>query len=138
MRFIHCEIFQGAIAAVHVEFPRRRFYDRVEGESEASVITPVVMKHFGEAIFLAPVDSVDEAIAAAKEHIEGENRSYINQVIGDQVPASEAIQHFQDCDIPLEMVPPLVAERPHYPPYPSPLAQVLISQAISPTVVVGG
>lgn len=118
MKFVHCETHQGAIAAVHIEFPTRKPYNSLPVTFDVGVISPVVMTHFGETAFLPSVDTVAEAIASARAHIERENKLYINQVLDDQIPASEAIQHFEDCAIPLEMVPTLVTERPYYPPHP--------------------
>ncbi|MGF1520737.1 MAG: hypothetical protein ACFBSF_00270 [Leptolyngbyaceae cyanobacterium] len=137
MRFVHCETYQGAIAAVHVEFPTRNLYGTSQETVDSGIITPVVMKHFGDGIFLSPVSTVAEAIAAAKAHIEQENRCYVDQVISDQIPASEAVQHFQDCDIPLEIVPPLAMERPYYAPcLPGP-TQCLLSRQGPSMVSVG-
>ena len=127
MRFVHCETYQGAIAGVHIEFPNRNLYETSQESVASAIISPVVMKHFGDSIFLHPVSTVAEAIAAAKAHIEQENRDYVDQVINDQIPASEAVQHFQDCGIPLEIVPPLAMERPYYTPRLSGPMQCLLS-----------
>ncbi|MEL6382341.1 MAG: hypothetical protein AAFQ89_07695 [Cyanobacteria bacterium J06626_18] len=132
MRFVHCETYQGAIAAVHVEFPTQSLYGNSQESNETGIISPVVMKHFGDGIFLSPVSTVAEAIAAAKAHIEQENRCYVDQVINDQIPASEAVQHFQDCDIPLDIVPPLAIERPYYTPLlPGPMQCVLSRRGLN-------
>ena len=118
MRFVHCETYQGAIAAVHVESTSRERDGRLPTESDLGIISPVVLTHFGESTFLPSVGTIAEAIASAKAHIERENQAYIHQVLDDRIAASEAVQHFQNCAIPLEMVPTLVTELPYYPLQP--------------------
>lgn len=120
MRFIHCETYQGAIAAVSVEYPTRQLYKRSESKPDSEVISPVVIDQIGEVNFLPPVDTIDEAVATAKAEIERRNRCHVNSVLDDRVSAAEAVQHFEDVGIPLEMVPPLALERPYYIPCPSP------------------
>ncbi|MBE7382058.1 MAG: hypothetical protein F6J95_011670 [Leptolyngbya sp. SIO1E4] len=134
MRLIHCETYQGAIAAAHVEFPNRELYGSSEMKPDTGVISPVVIDQLGETTLLPPVRNVDEAIAAARAEIERKNRSYIDSVIDDRVPAANAVQHFEDCGIPLELVPPLATERPYNLPRPSTPMQCLISQTIPNTV----
>lgn len=127
MKLVHCETYQGAVAAVHIEQATRELYGPGNQTSETEVISPIVIMHFGEATFLSPVSSIHDAIAAAKIRIEHENRSYVNHVLRDRVPTAQAIQHFQDCGIPLEIVPPLPESAPYYPAFPSPLYQNLLA-----------
>ncbi|MEO0985795.1 MAG: hypothetical protein AAFY20_09615 [Cyanobacteria bacterium J06639_14] len=110
MQFIHCETYQGAIAAVHVEFPTQELYGSYENMPSERIISPVVIDQVGDVCFLLPVSTVDEAIASAKAHIENRNHSYINHIIEDNVPSNNAIQHFEECGIPLAMVPFLKTE----------------------------
>ena len=134
MQFIRCETYQGAIAAAHVEFPTQELYEqsdanprfclptqerhsRAEVNSGFRVVCPVVINQLGEATFLPPVSTIDEAIAAARAEIEINNHSYMDYVMQNMVTATNAIQHFQDCGIPLEMVPPLALDRPYFPTY---------------------
>ena len=117
MQFIHCEIYQGAIAAAHVEFPTQELYGTSETNPESCVICPVVIDQLGGSTFLPPVNTVEEAIASARTQIEVNNRSYMDYVISDRVVASNAVQHFKNCGIPLEMVPPLALEQPYFPAY---------------------
>lgn len=116
MQFIHIETHQGAIAAAHSESPTRQLYGQLDNSLAPQVISPVVIDQMGVVTFLRPVRSVDEAIAVAKRQIETDNRSYMNYVIKDRVAAANAVQHFEDCGIPLEMVPPLATDRPYFPP----------------------
>lgn len=116
MQFIHCEPYQGAIAAAHVEFPSRELYGKSKTTSEFQVISPVVIDQLGGVTFLRPAATVDAAIAAARAQIELNNRSYMDYVIEDRMPAENAFQHFNDCGIPLEMVPPLAIEQPYFLP----------------------
>ena len=115
MQFIHCEIYQGAIAAAHIEFSSRELYDSSETEGVPQVISPVVIDQIGDADFLQPVATVEEAITAAKTRIEQRNSSYMSHVIEDRIPGNNAVQHFKDCGIPLESLPPIVIERPYFP-----------------------
>ncbi|MGF1521088.1 MAG: hypothetical protein ACFBSF_02040 [Leptolyngbyaceae cyanobacterium] len=117
MQLIHCEIYQGAIAAAHVEFPSRPLYGRAETQSDARIISPVVINQLGGTTFLSPVSTVEEAITSAKAQIEHNNRSYMDYVIADKVAAENAVQHFEACGIPPEMVPPLALEQPYFPTY---------------------
>lgn len=130
MRFIHCEIFQGALAAAQLEYPTRELYGNYDAEPAAGVINPVVLDQLGEVTLLPSVDTVAEAIAAAKSYIEQRNRSYVNSVLEDRMPASSAVQHFEDCGIPIEAVPQLALERPYYPNYPSPFIQYLVPDTV--------
>ena len=116
MQFIHSEPYQGAIAAAHVEFPARELYGKSKKTFESQTISPVVIDQLGGVTFLPPTETVDEAIAAARDQIERNNRSYMDYVIEDRMPAENAVQHFNDCGIPLEMVPPLAVERPYFLP----------------------
>ncbi|MEL6381060.1 MAG: hypothetical protein AAFQ89_01025 [Cyanobacteria bacterium J06626_18] len=119
MQLIHCEIYQGAIAAAHVEFPARILHGQSERRSDARIISPVVINQLGGTTFLSPVSTVEEAIASARAQIEHNNRSYMEYVISDRVTAENAVQHFEACGIPPEMVPPLALEQPYFPTYAS-------------------
>ena len=115
MRFIHCETYQGAIAAAHIEFPAQELYGPSSITFAPQVISPVVIDQVGSVDFLMPVSTVEEAIAAAKTKIEQNNRAYMNHVIEDRAPNNNAVQHFQDCGIPSENVPPMATEWPYFP-----------------------
>lgn len=130
MRFVHCEVYQGAIAAAQLEYPTRDLYGDSGLNPVPGVITPVVVDQLGDMVFLPVVATVDEAIAAAKGHIEERNRSYVDSVLEDKMPAASAVQHFEDCGVPLELVPSLATERPYYPPYPFPQIQCLVPNAV--------
>lgn len=130
MRFIRCEVHQGAIAAAQLEYPTRDLYSDSTLEPVPGVITPVVIDQLGDMTFLPSVESVHDALAAARSHIEGRNRSHVSSVLEDRMPANKAIQHFEDCGIPLELVPSLATERPYYPHYPFPQVQCLTPDAV--------
>lgn len=116
MRFVYSEIYQGSIAAAHVEVSTQELVQGGEQAMNPEVLSPVVIDQAGEIVFLAPAGTVAAAIATAKAYIEQNNRRYIDHVLQSNVPPENAIQHFQDCGIPLELIPPLVVERPYYPP----------------------
>lgn len=122
MRLIQCETYQGSIAAAHVEYPTRELHGGSEAQPDPGVISPVIIDQSGEIAFLSPVETADEAIAVAKAQIERNNRAYVDHVLDSRVPADNAVQHFQDCGIPLEIVPPLPVGRPYYPGYPTPFS----------------
>ena len=103
MQFIHCETYQGAMAAVHLEFPTRELYGPSEPSLGAQVISPVVIDQLGEAHFLLPVRTVEEAIALAKTQIEQNNYAYMVHVRENRVPAENAVRHFEDCGISAEL-----------------------------------
>lgn len=104
MQFIHCEIYQGEIAAAHLEFPVRELYGPSDRTLESQVIRPVVFDQIGEVIFLHPVRTLDEAIAVAKTQIERNNYSYMAYMMEELVPADNAVQHFEDCGMPVERI----------------------------------
>ncbi|MEL6381780.1 MAG: hypothetical protein AAFQ89_04775 [Cyanobacteria bacterium J06626_18] len=115
MQFIHCEIYQGAIAAVHLEFPTQELYGVSETLPSKRVISPVVIDQIGTISLLPPVSTVDKAIAIAKAQIERDNKSYVNHLMQDDVPAQNAVQHIEDCGIPTELVPRLAVEQSYSP-----------------------
>ena len=117
MQLIHCEIYQGAIAAAHVEFPAQKLHGQSERFPDVQIISPVVIDQLGGTTFLSPVSTVEDAIAKARVQIERNNRSYMNYVIEDKVTAKNAVQHFEACGIPPEMVPPLALDQPYFPAY---------------------
>ncbi|MGF1522934.1 MAG: hypothetical protein ACFBSF_11520 [Leptolyngbyaceae cyanobacterium] len=108
MQFIHCEIYQGAIAAVHLEFPTQELYGVSETLPSTRVISPVVIDQVGTINLLPPVNTVDQAIAIAKAQIEYNNESYVNHLLQDDVPAKNIAQHIEDCGIPVELAPHVV------------------------------
>lgn len=118
MRFIHCETFQGAIAAAQLEYPSRELYGESGIELDSEIITPIVIDQLGDITFLGPVKTVEEAVGAAKAYIEHRNRSYVDSVLEDRMSPTRAVQHFEDCGIPLEVVPPLAIDRPYFLPCP--------------------
>ena len=113
MQYIHCRLYQGSIAAVHVEFPAQELYGSCESEPETKVISPVTINQLGDVTFLPAVNSVDEAIAAAEAQIERDNRYYVEHVVETGVPAQNAIQHFQDCGISSESIQSSIRKHPY-------------------------
>lgn len=134
MRFIHCETYQGSIAAAQLEFPNCELYSESDIEASTGIISPVVIDQLGDMVFLAPVATVDAAVAAAKAHIEQRNSSYIDSVLEDKMPAGNAVQHFKDCGIPLEMVPPMVIEQPYFAMYKIPQIRCLLPENASSAI----
>ncbi|NER79681.1 MAG: hypothetical protein F6K42_08875 [Leptolyngbya sp. SIO1D8] len=134
MRLIHCETYQGAIAAAHIEFPSRELYGTSEMKPDSGVISPVVIDQIGEVSFLPAVSDVSEAIAAAKAQIEHRNRTYVDHITMDEVSTTNAMQHLEDCGIPSELIPTSTTDYPYYPPCPSSDLHGILSRAVSEAV----
>ena len=115
MQFIYCEIYQGAIAAVHLEFPNQELYGMSETLPSTRVISPVVIDQIGTISLLSPARTVDDAIVKAKAQIERNNQSYVNHLMQEDVPVHNAIQHIEDCGIPSKLVPHPTVEQSYFP-----------------------